>query len=152
MGQPIPAQHPSVVLRSHFKLVRGLLAIAMVAVLALTATVVILANDDDQVSPATKAAPVTQSQPQTPAGIRYDGGPEEGTRGAISTPQVAPAGTRYDGGPEEGTRGAISTPQVAPAGSRYDGGPEEGTRGPEQFQSKERAGGPTIIPQGPLSR
>src|SRR5918995_267144 len=55
MGQPIPAQHPSVVLRSHFKLVKGLLAIAMVAVLALTATVVILANDEDQISSATKS-------------------------------------------------------------------------------------------------
>ena len=48
MGQPIPAQHPSVVLRSHYKLVRGLLALAMVAMLALTAAVVIVANDDDR--------------------------------------------------------------------------------------------------------
>ena len=37
-------------------------------------------------------------------------------------------GERYDGGPEEGTRGASAS---APA-SRYDGGPEEGTRGPNQ--------------------
>ena len=151
MGQPIPAQHPSVVLRSHFKLVKGLLAIAMVALVGLTAAVVILANDEDQISSATKAAPVVQSQPQ-PAGTRYDGGPDEGTRGAISSPQVIPAGTRYDGGPDEGTRGAISTTQAAPAGSRYDGGPEEGTRGPVQVQFKERAGGPTMIPQSPVSR
>jgi hypothetical protein len=34
--------------------------------------------------------------------------------------------TRFDGGPEEGTRGAVrtSSPTV-----RFDGGPEEGTRG-----------------------
>src|SRR5215207_11725074 len=125
MGQPIPAQHPSVVLRSHFKLVRGLLAIAMVAVLALTATVVILANDDDQVSPATKsqAAPVVQQQVQTP-GTRFDGGPEEGTRGLAANP-AAPASTRFDGGPEEGTRGLAANP-AAPASTRFDGGPEEG--------------------------
>ena len=70
MGQPIPAQHPSVVLRSHFKLVRGLLALAMVAVLALTAAVVILANDDDQVSPATKAAPLSRSRRRRPPRAR----------------------------------------------------------------------------------
>jgi len=147
MGQPIPAQHPSVVLRSHFKLVKALLALAMAAVIALSAAVVILATDEDQLD---KATPAVQQQPQTQPGTRYDGGPEEGTRGAISTPQVA--GTRYDGGPEEGTRGgAVATPQ-APAVNRYDGGPEEGTRGPEQLQSKQRAGGPRMIPQGPASR
>jgi hypothetical protein len=59
-------------------------------------------------------------------GTRYDGGPEEGTRGAITSP-VTP-GTRYDGGPDEGTRGAITSP-VTP-GTRYDGGPDEGSRSP----------------------
>ena len=104
MGQPIPAQHPSVVLRSHFNLVRTLLVIAIAAVVALAAVVVILANDEDQVSGGTAsarpiesinyggfnsatgrpaAAPVVQQQAQTP-GTRYDGGPDEGTRGARS--------------------------------------------------------------------
>jgi hypothetical protein len=35
-------------------------------------------------------------------GRRYDGGPDEGTRGIVAAP--APS-TRYDGGPEEGSRG-----------------------------------------------
>src|SRR5829696_22684 len=139
MGQPIPAQHPSVVLRSHFTLVRTLLVIAMAAVLALAAVVVILANDDDQISSATKATPAVQ-QP-TPAGTRYDGGPEEGTRGAVASPP--PANSRYDGGPEEGTRGAVASPPAA--NSRYDGGPDEGTRGPIRFEPNERAGGPTSL-------
>ena len=147
MGQPIPAQHPSVVLRSHSKLVKAFLAIAMAAVIALGAAVVILANDEDQLD---KATPAVQQQPQTQPGTRYDGGPEEGTRGAISTPQVA--GTRYDGGPEEGTRGGAVATSQAPVASRYDGGPEEGTRGPEQVQSQQRADLPRIIPQGPASR
>ena len=66
---------------------------------------------------------------------RFDGGPNEGTRGAIvrSNPVQAPtfdrgprAGTRFDGGPNEGTRGAA----VQYSGSnRFDGGPDEGTRG-----------------------
>jgi hypothetical protein len=43
MGKPIPRQHPAVVLRSHFVLVRALLAVAMVAIVALAAAVVVLA-------------------------------------------------------------------------------------------------------------
>ena len=70
MGQPIPAQHPSVVLRSHFKLVRGLLALAMVAVLALTAAVVILANDDDQVSHRHEGRGRWRSRPRSPPRAR----------------------------------------------------------------------------------
>ena len=169
MGQPIPAQHPSVVLRSHFKLVKGLLAIAMVAVLALTAAVVILANDEDKVDTASKATPAVLPQPQTPAGTRYDGGPDEGTRGLIAQPKAQPQtpGTRFDGGPEEGTRGLNAQPAV-PAGARFDGGPEEGTRGARSYYEqpgarssyqpapaerfKERAGGPRMIPQGPGAR
>lgn len=43
----------------------------------------------------------------------------------------APLGTRYDGGPDEGTRGVTASgasAQALPA-ARYDGGPEEGSRG-----------------------
>ena len=141
MGQPIPAQHPSVVLRSHFNLVRSLLIAAMVALVALTAAVVILANDDDQASSVSKSAPAAQQQ--LPAGTRFDGGPEEGTRG-LATQQRLPAGTRFDGGPEEGTRGATS--YYASPGFRSSYQPAK----PDGF--KDRAGGPTMIPQGPGAR
>jgi hypothetical protein len=47
MGQAIPRQHPAVVLRSHFNQLRALLAVAIVAVVGLTAAVVILATNDD---------------------------------------------------------------------------------------------------------
>jgi type II secretory pathway pseudopilin PulG len=144
MGQPIPAQHPSVVLRSHFKLVRGLLALAMVAVLALAAAVVILANDDVEVNTATKAAPALQQQQvQTPAGTRFDGGPEEGTRGLASQPS-APVTTRFDGGPEEGTRGPQSYYESPNQRSSYQPAPAD--------DFKDRAGGPRMIPQGPGAR
>ena len=56
MGQVIPKQHPSVVLRSHFKAVRALLVLALVAVCALAAAVVILAGEDNEVSISPKAA------------------------------------------------------------------------------------------------
>lgn len=142
MGQPIPAQHPSVVLRSHFKLVRSLLIAAMVALVGLTAAVVILANDDDQVSSISKSAPAVQQQ-QLPAGTRFDGGPEEGTRG-LATQQRLPATTRFDGGPEEGTRGATSYYDSPLARSSYQPAKPDGF--------KARAGGPTMIPQGPAAR
>ena len=143
MGQPIPAQHPSVVLRSHFNLVRGLLALAMVAVLALTAAVVILANNDDvEVNTATRAAPALQQQQQvqTPAGTRFDGGPEEGTRG-LAAQSSAPVTTRFDGGPEEGTRGPQSYYESPNQRSSYQPAPADGF--------KDRAGGPRMIPMGP---
>ena len=50
MGQSIPRQHPAVVLRSHYLALRGLLAVAMVAVVVLASTVLVLASDDDVAS------------------------------------------------------------------------------------------------------
>jgi hypothetical protein len=141
MGQAIPNQHPAVVLRSHFNQLRALLAVAMIAVVGLTAAVVILATDDNA---GTSAGTATQVSSPSPAGtIRYDGGPEEGTRGIVPARQPA---VRYDGGPDEGSRGLVSAqPRVTqdqafpglareatgaqPDGRRYDGGPEEGSRG-----------------------
>jgi hypothetical protein len=92
-------------------------------------------------------------------GTRYDGGPEEGSRGIARSgsaaevyvnPSTGLPGTRYDGGPEEGTRGAITSP--VPPGARYDGGPEEGTRGPLTSQvapDTRYDGGPEEGTRGP---
>jgi hypothetical protein len=130
MGQAIPRQHPAVVLRSHFKALRAMLAVAMIAIVGLSAAVVILATDDDRDQSTSSA---TQAGTPSPSGTtRYDGGPEEGTRGIV---QALRPGVRFDGGPEEGTRGVLSSPapaNAAPAqrsapAQRFDGGPEEGT-------------------------
>jgi hypothetical protein len=120
MGHAIPKQHPAVVLRSHFNLVRALLAAAMVALVGMAIALVIVASDGNQVdtTAANQTAPVTSrlapADPTAP-GLRYDGGPEEGSRGAIATP--AAPGTRYDGGPEEGSRGGITAPATPGSGS-----------------------------------
>lgn len=76
-----------------------------------------------------QATKQTPAFPQSPAGVRYDGGPDEGTRGLVrsgSGPVV-----RYYGGPEEGSYGIMhaSTASTPPPATRYDGGPEEGSRG-----------------------
>jgi hypothetical protein len=105
-GKRRPHAAPRIVLRSHYTLVRALVAVAMIAVVGLTAAVVILATREDGDTIAGGAAHLGAPAPR--GDIRYDGGPEEGTRGALSPVQpVSPAaGTRYDGGPEEGSRGA----------------------------------------------
>jgi hypothetical protein len=144
MGQVIPRQHPAVVLKSHYKAVRALLAAALIAIAALSVAVVILANDNDNAKtsaqPAAKAAVVKQQD--LPAGTRFDGGPDEGTRG-ISTGHALPPGTRFDGGPDEGTRGVQSQSywQQASPRTSYEPTPNEGF--------KARAGGPQMLPMGP---
>ena len=136
MGQAIPRQHPAVVLKSHYKAVRALLAVALVAIVALAATVVILANDDDAKVVATPKA----AEQSLPAGTRFDGGPDEGTRGIQA--DVLPPGTRFDGGPDEGTRGPQTNAQSASPLSSYQAPDED---------SSERATQP-VIPMGPGGR
>jgi hypothetical protein len=130
MSQSISPQHPAVVLRSHYVQLRALLAIALVAVLGLSAAVVILATNSDEVAGTTSARPVESIN-------------NGGYNPATGRPESAPlpqqehslpsriGSTRYDGGPEEGSRGlAPSAATSSPAGIRHDGGPEEGTSGP----------------------
>jgi hypothetical protein len=74
-------------------------AVAAVAV----AVVLLLAAGGERASAPNQHGPAAQTL-NPAAGIRYDGGPDEGTRGVVPARAVVPAqGTRYDGGPEEGT-------------------------------------------------
>jgi hypothetical protein len=101
----ISNQHPAVVLRSHYNHLRAMLAIAMIAVVGLTAAVVIVANDDGGSSSSSSASSPALSVPSSPGSTSYTGGPEEGTRGPSATSSPRDAVTGYNGGPEEGTRG-----------------------------------------------
>jgi len=139
MGQVIPRQHPAVVLRSQYKAVLAMLCVALVAIAALATTLVIVANDDNE----TTIAAQPSAQPQTlPPGTRFDGGPDEGTRGIVGA-QPAPLapGTRFDGGPDEGSRGPQSYWETSDPRSSYQPAPSEGF--------KARAGGPRMLPTGP---
>jgi hypothetical protein len=103
MSNTVSQQHPAVVLRSHYVHVRTLLVIAMVAIIALAATIVVLAAGDDSPTVPTPAAPITAPVSHDTiyhGTTRYDGGPEEGTRGPDAS-TFAP-GNRYDGGPVGG--------------------------------------------------
>ena len=97
MSPTAPKQHPAVVLRSHYLHLRGLLAITLIALVAMAVAVVILASTGPS---ARSSAIVPSTTGPSPAGIRYDGGPDEGTRGLVESPRMSI--TRYDGGPEEG--------------------------------------------------
>jgi len=114
MGQVIPRQHPAVVLKSHYKAVRALLAVALIAIVALAATVVILASDDDNAT--TSAQPQAQAQEQLPAGTRFDGGPDEGTRGPQSYWEQSNARTSYQPAPDEGFKERAGGPVTIPMG------------------------------------
>jgi hypothetical protein len=146
MGHAIPKQHPAVVLRSHYNLVRALLGVAMIALVGLVIALVVIANDDDEsastgsVQAAPASPPLDRALPAYPSPApeavnpgsdrSYSGAaPTRKLDGATDLGRTAPVapGTRYDGGPEEGSRSPL-TSRVAPD-TRYDGGPEEGTRG-----------------------
>ena len=93
-----------------------LAAVALIAGAAIALFFVISADDEAIQTPNTVVS-------DTAAGIRYDGGPEEGTANAsASRPRVTGLrafpgvagqatgdradGLRYDGGPEDGSRGS----------------------------------------------
>jgi hypothetical protein len=143
MGNPVPAQHPSVVLRSHFQLVRALLLAATIAVVGLSIWVVILANDADQPSQTASSAQSISAE-----SIRYGGfNPATGQPQSIQQehPLQSRIGTtRYDGGPEEGTR-VVPVPVPVPttdsgaAVKDYSMNSATGDSGGDPAQKPERA-------------
>jgi hypothetical protein len=113
MGEAIPRQHPAVVLRSNFNKLRALLAVALIAVAGLTVAVVILANDNDEAastsSLAEPAGSINYGNSQVNPSTGYPTVPLSQLEQAL---QTRIGGTRYDGGPEEGTRGIVRAPQA----------------------------------------
>ena len=101
--------------RSHRVMWGAILALLVAGAVVLALT---LPGDDS----STTSTPASQPAAITPD-ARFDGGPNEGTRGVVSPSPTN--GVRFDGGPQEGTRGS----SAVAAGIRFDGGPEEGTRG-----------------------
>ena len=104
MGNAIPAQHPEVVLRSQFNLVRALLLAATIAVVALSIAVVNVANDTDQASKSGAASSVQS--------LRYGGfNPATGRPESVPLPArtlpAHPPISQIGGGVDEGTSGAV---------------------------------------------
>jgi hypothetical protein len=89
MSQAISTQHPAVVLRSRYQQLRALLAVAMIAVVGLTAAVVILAIQNDGNTIVRAASPANAPSTIT---IRSDGGPEESAVAATLEPKQTVSG------------------------------------------------------------
>ena len=66
MSQAIPAQHPAVVLRSHYNHLRALLAVAIIAIAGLSAAVVILATNDADDARTAPASAIRAPTPEHP--------------------------------------------------------------------------------------
>ena len=92
MAQPVPQQHPAVVLRTHYAHLRVLLVVALIALVAMAAAVVVLATSDSSTGTGTTSSPAPITAPAPAGSTRYDGGPEEGSRGVV--PQT---GSNYNG-------------------------------------------------------
>ncbi|MGH2805234.1 MAG: hypothetical protein ACRDL4_19690 [Thermoleophilaceae bacterium] len=100
----ITHEHPTRrVLRLRWRRLLGLAALMLVVAVA-AAAVSLRASDEAEVGPA--LSPAAADTPSSAPGVRYDGGPEEGSRGPSTAPPLA--GERPDGGPDEGTRGPFS--------------------------------------------
>ena len=123
MGQVIPRQHPAVVLRSQYKTVLALLCAAVVAIVALATAVVIVANDDNGVS--ISAQPNTHQQQILPPGTRFDGGPDEGTRGATSYWETSDPRSSYQPVPDQGFKARAGGPSMLPTGPSEEQQPQQ---------------------------
>jgi hypothetical protein len=102
MGKAIPAQHPAVVLRSRFQLVRALLVAATIAVVGLAIAVVIVANDTNQASKSGTASSVQS--------LRYGGfNPATGKPESAPLPTLPahPPISQSGGGVDEGTSSGV---------------------------------------------
>ena len=106
MSHQISQQHPAVVLRSHYVRMRTLLAIAMIAVVGLTVTVVLLATRENSTASASSATPATPATSSLgTSGTSAGGGPID-------------PGYGYGGHPERGYRGASTTAVMPPVNLR----------------------------------
>ena len=132
MGKPVPVQHPAVVLRSQYRNMRSLVAVLLVALAALTTSVVILSIDSDGTSTTpTFVAKAPHSDPFTARTqqVKPQGGSNEATvasaisqAGSRSYPTLADSfqsqteQPKPQGGVNESTvASAISQPQAVSA-------------------------------------
>jgi hypothetical protein len=94
MGNPIPAQHPAVVLRSQYRNLRSLVAVLLVALAALTTTVVILSVDGDGTTSTTSVAGNATPLSDPFAARTQQADPQGGSNEASVAAAISQAGSR----------------------------------------------------------
>jgi hypothetical protein len=121
----LQGHHPLIAIRTRSRQPASLLSVVLIAAVTLAAAVALALVTEDDGSPVPSASsPAAESPAQSSAPARAG---VLTPRVTEAVPQQAPArpGVRYDGGPEEGS----AFVDRIPPSTRYDGGPEEGTRG-----------------------
>ena len=133
VGNAVPQQHPAEVLRLHYKQLRALLAIAMIAVVGLTTTVVILANDSDEVADTGAALPAET------AGAARDRAAAEAAPGKLAVKT------------HENAARLLKGRVAAPAAATSVASPGAATAGLESYKdySKNSASGDALPPSTP---
>ena len=111
MGQAIPQRHPAVVLRTHYDLVRALLAVTLVTVVCLAVAVAVIVADDAG-SGTTSAGGRAQ-----PAGLQASQRPPD-----AATPRTSAGFTRFDAGREQSLLDGQRSPVADHALRRRPGG------------------------------
>jgi hypothetical protein len=110
MSTTVPAQHPAVVLRSSYQLARGLLALAVIAILGLTAAVVVLATNNGASTTARPAAHAsTQSISASPSVLpnpdqQLSVGPQSIPQVSSASPSVLPNPDQQVSAPQQPNR------------------------------------------------
>jgi len=136
----LEGRHPLIAIRTRGGKPASLLEVLLIAAVTLGAAVAIAfaihhnggTGASQQSGLAAKRFPANQAHaaPLAP-GVRYDGGPEEDTRGLLQFTRTTPLApdVRYDGGPEEGTRGTLHVAHTSPTppAVRVENGPQRQT-------------------------
>jgi hypothetical protein len=142
MGNAIPGQQPTVVLRSHFTRLRALLAVATVALVGLTAAVVILATEDEVATSTRSVNPLSALTPKERHRVEALSSLWSAQLGAPFGPGTVPA--RPPGRPYGSDPGILGPSPT----TRYDGDP--GILGPSP--STRYDGDPGILGPSPSTR
>jgi hypothetical protein len=104
-------QHPATSIKLSFAARKAAWLVSLVVLIVVAATAVILLVSNDSSSSSSASAPSTSN---TAPGVRYDGGPDEGTAGVTQQSAITAGPRPYHGGGFN---------------ERFDGGPEEGASG-----------------------
>ena len=94
MGKPVPVQHPAVVLRSQYRNMRSLVAALLVALAALSASVVILSTDGDGTSSTTTFVGKAPHLSDPFAARTQQSTPQGGSNEATVASAISQAGSR----------------------------------------------------------
>ena len=94
MNKSVPAQRPTVVLRSHYRNLRSLVAVLLVAIAALSATVAVITIDGDGATTGTARSRTARSYPTLDDPFQSADGHPRGRSPALTRARSRPRSPR----------------------------------------------------------